>query len=330
MIDEWLRDHLVCPRDRTPLTQTGDTLTCSSGHDHYVVDDVPVMLVEDDSPTHPYITSSLEKVERIRSGEERVDDVNAISEGVDAFVQNEIPYTCGNLYFSVQGKLERYPIPELRLREGNGRRLLDIGCNWGRWTIAAEQKGYRAVGIDPSLDAVLAARRVSRQLGLSPSFVVGDARCLPFSNDSFDSTFSYSVLQHFRKENARAALSDMSRVTRPGGSVVVQMANRFGLRSMYHQIRRGFKDGVEGSDVFYWSPRELAEVFTSTFGSASISVDCYFGLNIQRADMDMLPFAYRVVIRVSELLRRMSARFSSLAGVADSLYVSSTNRVEKE
>ena len=59
------------------------------------------------------------------------------------------------------------------------------------------------MGIDPSLDAVLAARRVSRQLGVEASFVVGDARFLPFANDSFDTVFCYSVLQHFSKENAK-------------------------------------------------------------------------------------------------------------------------------
>ena len=85
---------------------------------------------------------------------------------IDKSWQGEIPYTSGNLYFSIQNKLTRYPIPECRLPQGNGERLLDIGCNWGRWSIAAAQKGYRPVGIDPSLDAVLAARRVSRQLGV--------------------------------------------------------------------------------------------------------------------------------------------------------------------
>ena len=38
--------------------------------------------------------------------------------------------------------------------------LLDIGCSWGRWSLAAARKGYSVVGIDPSLGAVMAARRI--------------------------------------------------------------------------------------------------------------------------------------------------------------------------
>ena len=40
-----------------------------------------------------------------------------------------------------------------------GSRLLDLGSSWGRWSIAAARKGYSVVGLDPSLGAVLAARR---------------------------------------------------------------------------------------------------------------------------------------------------------------------------
>ena len=39
-----------------------------------------------------------------------------------------------------------------------GTRLLDIGCSWGRWSLAAAARGYDAVGIDPSLGAIMAAR----------------------------------------------------------------------------------------------------------------------------------------------------------------------------
>src|SRR2546421_318531 len=79
------------------------------------------------------------------------------------------------------GELDSYPIPELRLPAGDGRRLIDVGCSWGRWSIAAARKGYRVVGIDPSLGAIIAARRVSESLGLPIRYVVGDARYLPFS-----------------------------------------------------------------------------------------------------------------------------------------------------
>ena len=53
---------------------------------------------------------------------------------------------------------------------------------------------------------MLAARRICRELGVDVQFVVGDARHLPFANSVFDITFSYSVLQHFPKEDVRITL----------------------------------------------------------------------------------------------------------------------------
>src|SRR6185436_11504330 len=161
---------------------------------------------------------------------------------IDEFVQGEIPYTSGNLYFSVQHKLTRYPIPETRLRKGNGERLLDIGCNWGRWSIAAAQKGYKPIGIDPSLDAVLAARRVSKQLGVETDFVVGDARYLPFLADSFDTVFSYGVFQHFSKENVRTSLDEIGRVLKRDGNTLIQMPNKYGIRQYQQYRRRGYTE----------------------------------------------------------------------------------------
>jgi uncharacterized protein YbaR (Trm112 family)/SAM-dependent methyltransferase len=178
-MNEWLLQNLVCPRDKRPLELREDRLTCLEGHAYAVVDGIPIMLFEDENPTHDYLLRSLDQVAHIEAGEP-VDSVLRKNESaagdVDGFVQGELPYTNGNLYFSVQHKLTRYPLPHIRLPQSKGARLLDIGCNWGRWTITAAQKGYRSVGIDPSLDAVLAARRIARQLGVEPDFVVGDAR----------------------------------------------------------------------------------------------------------------------------------------------------------
>src|SRR5204863_8472237 len=136
------------------------------------------------------------------------------------------------------GVLDRYPIPVLRLPDGGGRRLLDVGCSWGRWSMAAARNGYRVVGIDPSLGAVMAARRVARDLKFDASFVVGDARFLPFVQDSFDTVFSYSVIQHFSKVDAKQAIGEIARVLAHGGTTKVQMPSQLGIRCLYHQFRR--------------------------------------------------------------------------------------------
>lgn len=328
-MNTWLREILVCPRHRLELKDEGKHLVCPENDRYLVVNGIPVFLFNDGSPTHAYIERTIEQVSRIERGEdaEAVAAINIESnDDIDQFVKRELPYTCGNLYFSIQESVTRYPFPELRLPAGEDRILLDIGCNWGRWSIPAAQKGYRAIGIDPSLDAVLAARRIARQVGVEPEFIVADARFLPFADDSMDVCFSYSVIQHFNKTNAKKSFSEMARVAKTDGQILVQMPNKYGLRCLYHQMRMGFKEGLEGRDVFYWTPKELSGVFGSQFGETEMTVDCFFGLNLQAADIDLMPFSHRMAIRLSEMLRSVSQTFSPLVKMADSVYLSSLNQ----
>jgi ubiquinone/menaquinone biosynthesis C-methylase UbiE/uncharacterized protein YbaR (Trm112 family) len=305
-MDEWLRSRLVCPRDKEKLDFRDEQLVCSKGHRYRVIDDVPVMLVDDVETTHDYIKRTLENSPQTEP-ETQDQQIDAKGQSdIDEFVQGEVPYTSGNLYFSVQHKLTRYPIPECRLKQGNGERLLDIGCNWGRWTIAAAQKGYRPVGLDPSLKAVLAARRVSKQLGVDADFIVGDARFLPFADDSFDTVFSYGVFQHFSKENVRISLDEVVRVLKLNGNTLFQMPNQYGIRQYQQHRRRGFTEG-EGFEVRYWTPKELMETFENKFGDTLMTTDCYFGLGIQESDADLL-------------------FIKPLTKVADSVYLESRNQ----
>ncbi len=110
----------------------------------------------------------------------------------------------------------------------------------GRWSIAAAKKGYCVIGMDPSLGAVAAARRVAKQCNVNANFVVGDARYLPFQKDVFDIAYSYSVIQHFSKQDARKTFVEIGRALKSDGTALIQMPTVFGLRCLYNQIRRGF------------------------------------------------------------------------------------------
>jgi ubiquinone/menaquinone biosynthesis C-methylase UbiE/uncharacterized protein YbaR (Trm112 family) len=324
-MNEWLLRHLVCPRDRQSLELSAAGLVCAQGHRYPVINDVPVMLLDDSDVTHHYIKRTLEQVAGHHMVQQPVEHVEVGSDRIDDFVQREVPYTSGNLYFPVQHKLTRYPIPFIRLPQGHGRRLLDVGCNWGRWSIAAAGRGYRPVGLDPSLDAVLAARRVARQLGADADFVVGDARFLPFDDSAFDTVFTYGVLQHFSKDNARMSLREIRRVLRPDGMTLIQMPNKYGIRQYQQHRRRGFTEG-EKFQVRYWTPAELMETFRTILGPTTMTTDCYFGLGIQPSDVDLMPMHYRMIIGASEVLRKLSHLVPPLTRVADSLYLESVNQ----
>jgi len=246
-----------------------------------------------------------------------------MTQAIDEYVTKSIVKTHGNLYRGA-ARLGRYPIPAFPLPPGAGRRLLDLGCNWGRWTIAAARAGYAATGLDPSAKAVDAARRVAAQLGIDTEYVVGDGRRLPFPAASFDVVFSYSVLQHLAKEDARVVIAEIRRVLRPDGTAWIEMPNARGLLNLARQAARGFSRG-SGFDVRYWTLGELREAF-GTIGAVELHADGFLTLNPQPTDLDLLRPRHRLVVRLSEALRRASQRAPVLVRLADSVFVRVTPR----
>ena len=323
-LDAWLQDQMVCPRDHERLAlRAPQILGCSSGHTYPVVDGIPVMLLAEVSPTHGVFCASLAQAKEAALNQPSGPPDSMAT--IDPFVQKEIGATCGNMYQSLRNQLKDYPIPQLRLRHGQGDVFLDIGCNWGRWCVSAARMGYRVVGIDPSLEAVRAASRIARQLDVSPLYVVADARHLPFAPERFAVVFSYSVLQHLEREDVFESVQEIARVLRPGGTSLVQMPNRFGLLNIYYEFRQLFRGKVL-FDVHYWWPWTLLSVFGRALGPTTLSVDGFFSLNPQNSDRAMLPWHFRLIVSISEALRKFSAKCPGLVYLADSLYVQSQRR----
>ena len=313
-ISPWLADRLVCPYDRLSLERTAAALRCPNGHLHRVVSGIPILLRDDVEETHWHATQAREAPEGGYP--------SAVTNGISDYVQDAIAATGGFFYVPLVGKLAEYPIPDTRLPPAEGQTLLDIGCNWGRWTIAAGKIGYHATGIDPSLPAVQAAYDVSAQLGIQSDYVVGDARYLPFADETFSTVFSYSVLQHFSKSDVRQTLAECSRVLCSSGRSMIQMANKLGLRSLFHQAKRGFREPAL-FQVRYWTPHELLQAFATAIGPSAVSVDGFFSLNAQPREAHLLPARFRAIVALSESMRALSHRMPALRNVADSLYVES-------
>jgi SAM-dependent methyltransferase len=305
-----------------------------------VVDGVPVMLTDSDDETLWVRSASLAAARQVRRGDRApnelfIDTIGCTPDvrsrlgaalagplsAVDPVASSLVLATNGLLYKHLVGKLTRAPIPILSLPEGAGRMLLDVGCSWGRWSIAGAQQGYRAVGLDPSLGAVLAAKRLAGRLGLQAAFVVGDATALPFAKSAFHVAFSYSVLQHFGAQALDRSLREIRRVLKEDGRVLVQMANALGIRSLYHQARRRFGEG-QGFDVRYRTPRQLLTTFNRIFGDVSLAADCFLGLGIQSSDRDLLPPAKRLIVDISETLKAFAKLFPIFRYCADSVYLS--------
>lgn len=101
-----------------------------------------------------------------------------------------------------------------------GAYVLDVGCGTGmtpRYLV--ETIGCRVVGIDLSDRMIAWSKRRSQraQLDALATFSVADAQQLPFADQTFDAVICESVTAFVG--NKAQALSEYTRVTRPGGYI---------------------------------------------------------------------------------------------------------------
>ncbi|AEH08570.1 class I SAM-dependent methyltransferase [Candidatus Frankia meridionalis] len=96
-----------------------------------------------------------------------------------------------------------------------GRTVLDVAGGDGYWAGQAVRRGARAV----CLDLARGKLEFGRRLRGRPSLVEGDALALPFADASFDVVLSVCAIEHF--DDGPAALTEMTRVLRPGGDLVM-------------------------------------------------------------------------------------------------------------
>jgi SAM-dependent methyltransferase len=317
-IDQNLLAILRCPASGQKLEIDGEGLTTIDGSHRYpVVAGIPCLIPASVKPTHAGYARRLDENLRLRSEPFDISD-----HAINSYVEAAIVGTGGNLFRGARLNAA-YPIAEF---PGGflGDPILDVGCNWGRWTIAGAQAGHRMIGVDTRLRALLCAQELSRKfvLGRIPSFVLANARMLPFAAESVTGVFSYSVLQHFTKENMTLSLAEIKRVLKPGGRSLVQMPNRRALRSLLVLASRGFSEGSE-FDVRYYSIGELLQLFSQHIGRSDWRVDCFLGLNVHAYDRKFVRQSRRLIIDISEALRRASDTLRFLRPYADSVLVSS-------
>jgi SAM-dependent methyltransferase len=98
-----------------------------------------------------------------------------------------------------------------------GDEALDIGCGTGLLTLRLAQRGFRVNGIDHSAAMLHQAQEKVRASGLPDRVILqtGDARSLPFEDESFDLVTCTGVLHHV--PDIRPTVVEAHRVLRPGG-----------------------------------------------------------------------------------------------------------------
>ncbi len=143
----------------------------------------------------------------------------------------------------------------------SARRILEAGCGTGALLIDFPSK-HELHGLDVSLAALSQAARHAPGVNLS----AGDGTCLPYSSSVFDIVFCHYLL--LWTADPGQVVSEMRRVTRPGGAVLALAEPDYGGRIDYpsglaelgHRQQKALRE--QGADPELG--RKLAGIFHSS------------------------------------------------------------------
>ncbi len=124
------------------------------------------------------------------------------------------------------------------LRLATASRLLDVACGPGNFTgpLAEElPDGGLAVGFD--ISEPMLARGVLDNGGPRTCYVRGDARSLPFADETFDAVCCFGAL-YLMPEPFRVA-REMVRVLAPGGRIAILTSYAAGVPPLRHVLTGG-------------------------------------------------------------------------------------------
>ncbi|MGO4832981.1 methyltransferase domain-containing protein [Rhizobiaceae sp. 2RAB30] len=109
---------------------------------------------------------------------------------------------------------------------GSGK-ALEVGCGEGRVSRELKALGYHVT----ASDAVAAMVEAAREMDSADDYRVAGTAALPFEDSRFDLVMAYNVLMDI--EDVPAALREIRRVLKPGGTLVVSLVHPFRDRGRF-------------------------------------------------------------------------------------------------
>lgn len=164
--------------------------------------------------------------------------------------------------------LEHKLIIELA-QPGSGMKVLDVGCGDGTLSEKLSALGAQVTGIDPNPDMVEKAKRTG-----CGQFFVGDGEPLPFPEDAFDQVVAMTVLCVSGQPDCM--VSEMARVLRPGGRLVIGELGKWSLWALSRRLRAHFGNLFWQQSRFFTRTELTALLLNAGLGAQAFRGSIYY------------------------------------------------------
>jgi ubiquinone/menaquinone biosynthesis C-methylase UbiE len=154
-----------------------------------------------------------------------------------------------------------------------GKRVLDLGCGDGTYSIAAFQRGAHVTGIDISNAMLDSAKRRAAACGASVNWRQASAESIPYDPGTFDFVLAVTILCFIK--NPLQAVQEVSRVMRPGGSFVIGELGRYSAWALSRRVR-GWLGSSMWRDTHFWTLGELQRLLQQAGFRVTASRACVY------------------------------------------------------
>ncbi len=159
------------------------------------------------------------------------------------------------------------------LRPGPGEHILDAGSGTGIFTREFLARGASVVGLD--ISQTMLRQAAANSPALAGLQVAADMAHLPFGDGVFDKTVSVTALEFIA--DAGRAVTELFRVTKQGGTIVVATLNSLSPWAVRRREDARRDAGSVFNQVFFRSPAEL-------LATASVAGICRTAVHFTKDD----------------------------------------------
>ncbi len=189
-------------------------------------------------------------------------------------------------------------IPLIPLNRGMS--VLDVGCGTGNYGLELAKKGAHVVGLDSSewMLRICQANGWRDEMEIKLKHAFGEK--LPYPDETFDAVVSINYLEF--SSDPEKAVSEMLRVLKKDGHLILGVLNKKSLWGFTQQIKKTFAKGAYYEARFF-TPKELAGLFNGSGVRLSLRSTIYFP-----------PVNHKGMMRFNGLFEKIGRKIFSRSG----------------